>query len=364
MSNVRIAVDAMGGDHAPQAPVEGAVQALQAANAGQLELVLVGDETAIYGELERLGAAQSTMTVVHAPDRVEVGESTTEAIKKHRRSSISVALDLHRDGGVQGVVSCGHTGVQTALSVLKLGRLEGVRRPTIGAFFPNEKGETLLMDVGANADCKPYHLVQFAAMGSIFVSHHKHIDNPRIGLLSIGEEKSKGNLLTKQTHELFTVCPFDFIGNVEGRDIMSGKADVIVCDGHVGNILLKFAESMQLVINGHMKTLASDSDTEQQGTSYYQNLGKIFDYQERGGVPLLGINGVSYICHGSSSPKAIYNAILSAKKMVEDEVVGKIQHAIEEYHVGLFTRGMVRLKDWPRVREWRKKMELRDLERK
>jgi glycerol-3-phosphate acyltransferase PlsX len=364
MSIVRIAVDAMGGDNAPQAPVEGAVQALRASAANQLEVVLVGDQKAIDAEMGRLGVDRSEIAVAHAPDRVEVGESTTEAIKKHRRSSISVALDLHRDGDVQGVVSSGHTGVQTALSVLRLGRLEGVRRPTIGAFFPNKEGETLLLDVGANADCKPYHLVQFAAMGSIFVSHHKHIDNPRIGLLSIGEEKSKGNLLTKQTHELFAVCPFDFIGNVEGRDIMSGRADVIVCDGYVGNILLKFAESMQLVINGHMKSFTSDSVEENQSRLYYESLDKIFDYQERGGVPLLGIDGVSYICHGSSSPKAICNAILGAKKMVEDEVVGKIQHAIEEYHVGLFTRGMVKLKDWPRVREWRKKMELRDLERK
>ncbi len=364
MSIVRIAVDAMGGDYAPQSPVEGAVQALKAAVPGQLEVVLVGDQKQIDADLERVSADRSKLTVVHAPERVEIGESTTEAIRKHRQSSISMALDLHRDREVHGVVSCGHTGVQLALSVLKLGRLEGVRRPTIGAFFPGKDGETLLLDVGANADCKPYHLVQFAAMGSIFVSHHKHIENPRIGLLSIGEEKSKGNLLIKQTHELFAVCPFDFIGNVEGRDIMSGKADVIVCEGYVGNILLKFAESMQHVINGHMKGITSDSVSNKKSTSYYESLEKIFDYQERGGVPLLGVNGVSYICHGSSSPKAICNAIMAAKEMVEDGVVEKIQLAIEEFHVGLFTRGMVRLKDWPRVREWRKKIELRDLERK
>ena len=363
MAAIRIAIDAMGGDFAPAHPVAGAIQALEACSPGQVELVLVGDQSLLEVELQKQEFDRSRLQVVHAQEKVEFAESATQAIKDHPNSSISLALDLHLRQEVHGVVSAGHTGVQVALSLLKLGRIEGVRRPTIGAMFPGDNGGSFLLDVGANTDCKPYHLVQFAAMGSIFVSRLKNIEHPRIGLLSIGEEKTKGNTLTKQTHELLSACPFNFIGNVEGRDIVRGKADVIVCDGYVGNILLKFAETIFYVINQRMGDAIGSMSSPKKSLSL-SAIRKDFDYQERGGVPLLGINGVSVICHGTSSPKAICNAILVAKDMVQDQIVQRIKEAIETYHVGIFTRGMVRLKDWPSFQEWRDKMELRDLERK
>jgi glycerol-3-phosphate acyltransferase PlsX len=363
MAAIRIAIDAMGGDYAPAHPVTGAIQALETCPPDQLDVVLVGDQACLEAELKKSEFDHTRLQVVHAQEKVEFAESATQAIKSHPNSSISQALDLHLRQEVQGVVSAGHTGVQVALSLLKLGRIEGVRRPTIGAMFPGDNGGSFLLDVGANTDCKPYHLVQFAAMGSIFVSRLKNIKNPKVGLLSIGEEKTKGNTLTKQAHELLSVCPINFIGNVEGRDIVRGKADVIVCDGYVGNILLKFAETIFYVINERLGD-AFNSISSLEKASLFSSIRKDFDYQEYGGVPLLGINGVSVICHGTSSPKAICNAILVAKNMVQDQIVQRIKDAIETYHVGIFTRGMVRLKDWRSFQEWREKMELRDLERK
>jgi len=345
MSVVRIAVDAMGGDFAPGAPVEGAIQALKADSIGQLELVLVGNRIAVDAELAKHDFDRSRLRVVHAKEHVKIAESAADAIKSHRNSSMAVAIDLHRRHEVHGVVSAGHTGVQMMLSVLGMGRIEGVRRPTIGAYIPGDTGDSFLLDVGANADCKPYHLVQFAAMGSLYVSNHKGIQNPRIGLLSIGEEKSKGNALTKQAHELFLMCPFNFVGNLEGRDIVRGKADVIVCDGYVGNILLKFAETFHYLISQKLQGIFGTEPALQKADGL-STLRKAFDYQEKGGVPLLGVNGVSIVCHGASSPRAICNAIFEAKQMVEERMVEKIQNAIETYHVGIFTRGKVRLREW------------------
>jgi glycerol-3-phosphate acyltransferase PlsX len=345
MAVIRIAVDAMGGDFAPRAPVEGALQALSADSSNHLEVVLVGDQEVLQAELKKHEFDRSRLQVVHAKEHVEIEESATDAIKSHRNSSMAVAIELHKRHEVQGVVSAGHTGVQMMLSVLGLGRIEGVRRPTIGAFIPGDTTDSFLLDVGANTDCKPYHLLQFAAMGSIYVSAHKGIHNPRIGLLSIGEEKSKGNLLTKQAHELFSISPLNFVGNVEGRDIVRGKADVIVCDGHVGNILLKFAETFHYLISEKLRDTFESVPGLQKAESLAA-IKKAFDYQEQGGVPLLGVNGVSIICHGASSPRAICNAIFEAMQMVGEGMVQKIQSAIETYHVGIFTRGKVRFKEW------------------
>jgi glycerol-3-phosphate acyltransferase PlsX len=318
--------------------------------------VLVGDRQLLDVELQKHKYDQSRLQVVHASGQVGTGESTIHSIKGRRDASMSVAIEMHGRKEVDAVVSAGHTGVQMALSALKLGRIEGVRRPTIGAFFPGDSMESFLLDVGANTDCKPYHLVQFAAMGSIYVTQCRGIENPRIGLLSIGEEKSKGNTLTKQAHELFSVCPFNFVGNIEGRDIVRGKADVIVCDGYAGNVLLKFAETFHYLITEKLRDTLG-SITTLKDMPALMKLQKDFDYQERGGVPLLGVNGVSIICHGTSSPRAICNAVLAAKQMVEDGLVQKIQQAISTYHVGIFTRGMVRLKDWRSFQEWRDKLD-------
>lgn len=327
---MRIAVDAMGGDYAPWATVGGAVEAARISK-GRYEIVLVGDENKIRSQLANYRKIKSLrISIYHAPEKIEMGEPPTSVLKK-KNSSISVAIELQKEGVVDAVVSAGNTGAVMTSSTLILGRIKGINRPAIGSFIPNEKGICFLIDVGANIDCKPINLLQFGIMGSIYVSHITSCKSPKVGLLSVGEEETKGNELTVQAHTLLKQSPINFAGNVEGRDILKGTTEVVVCDGFVGNIILKFTESIDGVYSTNLKRRI--------GKKIFANLGafilrptldglrRIFDYEEYGGVPLLGINGVSIICHGGSSPKAIRNAILEAEKMVRERVN---QHIAEE----------------------------------
>jgi glycerol-3-phosphate acyltransferase PlsX len=316
---MKIAVDAMGGDYAPAAIVEGAVQAAKVAN-GRYQIVLVGDKGQIERELERLNESNLDIEIVHASEVIAMDESPTEAIKKKKDSSMAVAARLHKTGEVQAVVSAGNTGAFMASSLLNLGRLKGVNRPGLGSFIPNEKGMSVVIDVGANAECKPINLLQFGIMGAQYVRHIFDKENPRVGLLSNGEEESKGNALTKEAHQLLKKSNLNFIGNVEGRDILKGTAEVVVCDGFVGNIVLKFAESIVGMLKNTIKKSVGKNILSNVGAFLmrpaFRQLAKIMDYQEYGGVPLLGVNGVCIVCHGSSSPKAIRNAVREAEKMV------------------------------------------------
>lgn len=321
---MRIAVDAMGGDFAPAAVVQGGIEAAKVAN-GDLEIILVGDQARIEQELHRHFRTHNlSLSVYHASECIDMDEAPAAALKRKPDASISVAHRLQKFGKVDAVVSAGNTGAAMASALLELGRIQGVKRPGIGSLLPNGHGAAMLIDVGANVDCKPVHLLQFGLMGSIYMNRILGIEEPRVGLLSIGEERGKGNETTVAAYELLRRSNINFVGNIEGRDILRDGADVVVCDGFVGNIILKFAESIGGVFSFHMKRHI--------GKKIFRNLGafllkptfaglrKVFDYEEYGGAPLLGIDGVSIICHGGSTPKAIKNAVREAAKMIREGV--------------------------------------------
>jgi glycerol-3-phosphate acyltransferase PlsX len=328
---MRIAVDAMGGDYAPASIVQGGLEAAKAAN-GECEVVFVGDQTQIETEIARhpllIRGQNASFSVYHAAEKIEMGDVPMQALKKKKDASILVAARLHRRGEVDAVVSAGHTGAAMAACLMEVGRMEGVKRPGIGSLIPNGYGVTMLIDVGANVDCKPIHLMQFGLMGSIFMNRIIGIESPKVALLSNGEERSKGTEITREAYGLLENGGVNFIGNVQGRDILAGTADVVVCDGFVGNVILKFAESLGSVFRHHIKRQIGKMIFRQIGAFLlkptFTGLRKIFDYEEYGGAPLLGINGVCIICHGGSTPKAIRNAIRKAMQMVS----GKINQVI------------------------------------
>lgn len=319
----RIAVDAMGGDNAPASIVQGVVKAVKRAKE-KFEVILVGDKNHIDEELKKCNFNSSVIPVIHASETIEMYESPTEALKKKVNSSIHLLTRLMKNKEVDGIISAGNTGAYSASCLLTIGKIEGVKRPTIGSFIPCEKGIGFLLDVGANPECKPVYLLQFAIMGSIFVECMLNRKNPRVGLLNIGEESSKGNELSIEVHKLLKESSLNFIGNIEGRDILKGTADVVVCDGFVGNIILKYTESFFDIFREKLKEKIGKNPRTRFGlfllSPALKKIMKEFDYQEYGGVPLLGINGVAIICHGNSSPKAIMNAIERADLMIERKI--------------------------------------------
>jgi len=330
---MRIAIDAMGGDFAPKAIVHGAVEAVRISK-GRFEVVLVGHQDEIDAELRRhFNIKNLKISIEHASEKIEMYESPTTALKRKRDSSLAIAISLYRKGEVDAIVSAGNTGAVMAISLLKLGRIKGVARPAIGSFIPTSYGACLLIDVGANVDCKPQNLQQFAIMGSIFIGRLLEIGRPTVGLLSIGEEASKGNELTIRTHQLLKQSRLNFVGNIEGRDIMQGKVDVVVCDGFVGNILLKFGESFIHSFSTRLRQKIGKRIHSNIGAfllkSSFKRVKRSYDWEEYGGVPLLGVNGVIIICHGKSSPKAIKNAVLEAEKTVDRKVNEYIERELE-----------------------------------
>jgi glycerol-3-phosphate acyltransferase PlsX len=328
---MQIAIDAMGGDFAPQAAVEGALLYEKESN-GKHEIILIGDSEIIEKEVDRHHFSKAKyISIQHATQKVEMSDQPTYALKKKKDSSMMKGLQLHRDGQVDAFVSAGSTGAQMVGSLFILGRIETVQRPALASFLPTEGGVVLLIDVGANVDCKPVHLLQFGLMGSIFINYIYGIKEPRVGLLSIGEEKNKGNELILASYDLLSSDMPNFIGNVEGRDILHGKADVIVTDGFMGNTILKFAESIMGVFGSSFKRSLGKNLFSLLGgfmvRHAFREMRSSFDYQEYGGVPLLGVNGISIICHGRSTAKAIKNAMRVAVDMSEKHVN---QHIYEE----------------------------------
>ena len=330
---MRIALDAMGGDFAPQATVEGAYLYQRETN-NLNDIVLIGDEKRLEDQCNKIGnRKEHKISFVHSEEIIGMNESPTEALKSKKKSSISIGLDLHKKNEVDAFVSAGNTGAQMAASLLNLGRINGVNRPAIGSFIPSEKGLVFLIDVGANVDCKPINLMQFGIMGGIFVDHIYDGSNPSIGLLNIGEEEKKGNELSQATFQLMKKNLRGFSGNIEGRDILKGRVDIVVCDGFVGNIILKFAESVMGVL--------TKSFRRNIGSNLFTNLGALlvkpafselrrnYNYEEYGGVPLLGVNGISIICHGRSSAKAIKNAISVAERMSVKDVNKHISETLQ-----------------------------------
>jgi glycerol-3-phosphate acyltransferase PlsX len=315
---MRIALDAMGSDRAPAVEVEGAVGALL--EHPELTVVLVGDRERIEAELARWpDAPRDRVEVVHATQVIEMGEAPAQAIRRKPDSSIVVGLKLHKERRVEAFISAGSTGAVMAGSLFLLRPLPGVDRPAIGTVFPTAHGRTLVLDSGANVDTRPHHMVQFARLGTIYAQDLLGIAEPRVGLLNIGEEPEKGDERAVEAHGLLAAASgIRFVGNVEGRDIIHGKCDVLVCDGFVGNVLLKFYESIAGFI---IKLLRQEAAAEG------LNLDRIFktlDYTEMGGAPLLGVNGFTIICHGGSPPHAVRNAIRVAVQSVQHDMVGHI----------------------------------------
>jgi glycerol-3-phosphate acyltransferase PlsX len=330
---IRIALDAMGSDSAPVSEVAGAVAALRKA-ARRFHVVLVGNEAAIRAELSKTDTSGLDFSILHASDVITMHDSPVAALKQKPDSSIVVGMNLHKAGKVDAFVSAGNTGAVTAASTLILGRIEGVSRPTIGAVFPSEQGPTLIVDAGAVTDCKPHFLYEFGVMGSLYSELVLKKKNPRVGLMNIGEESSKGN---EQAHEAYTLFSekkgsLNFIGNIEGRDVLRGAADVIVCDGFTGNILLKFAESVPSYLKFQFKKYAAQAWWKKVLMGIMRTplrtVFKDMDYQEFGGVPLLGVNGVTIIGHGGSTPKAVMNMLYRAEEAVQGQVNEKIRAAL------------------------------------
>jgi glycerol-3-phosphate acyltransferase PlsX len=328
---LRIALDAMGGELGPEEMVAGAIQAVEESD---LEVILFGDETILNRILQNQSLPASRLHVVHASQTVSMGESPFEAIRKKKDSSIAKAFDHVKNGEAEAVVSAGNSGATMASAIKSLGRLGKISRPGIASIFPTLKKPLVMMDVGANVDCRPQHLFQFGVMGAAFSDNLFQIKRPSSGLLSIGEEGGKGNVLVKSDHELFRKSSLNFIGNVEGRDIFQGDVDVIVCDGFVGNVCLKVSEGLAEAIISMLRTEMSKSFMAKMGyllaKKAFNNFGKRVDYAEYGGAPLLGLNGTGIVCHGRSNAKAIKNAIKVAAEMSRSKVNDHIVQILSE----------------------------------
>jgi glycerol-3-phosphate acyltransferase PlsX len=320
---VHIALDAMGGDHGPEELIAGA---LLAASQADITISLVGDEVLLQSHLKNAAPDSQTASrihIVHATQVVEMKDNPVDAIRKKKDSSVMVAFGLVGQGEADAVVSAGHSGATLAAAVRKLGRLKGVSRPGIASLFPTLKKPVVLMDIGANVECRPQHLVQFAIMASAFSRIHD-IERPRVGLLTIGEESGKGNTLVKETYDLLKDTSLNFIGNVEGRDVYKGDVDVIVCDGFVGNICLKISEglvdaAMRMLRDEIVKSLPAKIGYLLARPAF-RAFKKRVDYSEYGGAPLLGVDGIGIVCHGKSDAVTIKNAIFEAAKMVKKNV--------------------------------------------
>jgi glycerol-3-phosphate acyltransferase PlsX len=332
-----IGIDAMGGDHGPGVVAEGLVLAQRAMPDG-FRVTLVGDETEIRAALRHARAEEGqAVRVVHAAERIEMSEKAAAAARRKSDSSLGVLTQLHKDGQVDAIFSAGNTGAVVATSLLGLGRLEGVSRPALAAFMPNAGRGTVVLDVGANAECKPAWLVQFAHMGAVYARYLLGRPEPRVGLLSIGEEDTKGNALVLETLPLLRRARhLRFVGNVEGRDIAKGSCDVVVTDGFTGNVVLKTAEGVAGML-GHMVK-------EEIRRDLLARIGALFllpalrrvqaevDWEEYGALPLLGVNGVSFVGHGSSGPRAFRSAIRTLSRFVEQRVNEHIREEIEADH--------------------------------
>ena len=324
-----IALDAMGGDHAPKAEVEGAIQAAKHHN---VRVILVGREEQIRQELAlHEGWQNLPIEIQHASEVITMEESAAKAMRTKKDSSIRVASRLVRDGRAQGVVSAGNTGAVMATAKMVQGMIPGVERPAIASAFPTatEGRFVVVIDVGANVDSSPKMLAQFAVMGDIYSRVIFRIPKPKVGLLSIGEEEHKGNELTHAATALLKALPIDFIGNVEGRDFFTGRADVIVCDGFVGNVALKVSEGVVEVIRQMLRESLQATMTRKIGAmlarSAFSDFRKRVDYSEQGGAPLLGVKGICIISHGRSTAKALKNAIRLAKEFAEADTSRRIE---------------------------------------
>ena len=330
---MRIAIDAMGGDIGPSVTVDGA---LVAARHLQVALLLVGDRAAIESELARHPAAtlfrRIDIQIADAPERIEMSESAAQALRRKPRASIRVAAEAVRDGRADALFSAGHTGASVMAAHAAFGVLPGVDRPALATIIPTRRKPAVLLDAGASVGCRPPHLVQFAVMGSAYARVALGLAAPRVGLLSVGEEATKGNELTREAHRLLKDAPINFIGNVEGRDVYAGEADVIVCDGFTGNVVLKVSEGLVETIETLLRDELASTFSGRVGSvlswQAFRRFRRRVDYSEYGGAPLLGVAGLAVVCHGRSSAKAIRNAIAMATRFATSDFIHRVEQEI------------------------------------
>ena len=330
----RIALDAMGGDHAPDEILKGALLALKEY---PVEILLVGKEEVVRERLRALSPrTPDGIQFIDAREVVEMEDNALAPLRKKRNSSIRVCANLIAEGRADSMVSAGHTGATMTSAYKVLGTIEGVDRPALAAILPSLNGHTVLLDVGANVDSKPGHLREFAVMGHFYAQMLFGIEHPRVGLLSIGEEEGKGNELTKETFRVMKETGLNFIGNAEGRDVFNGNADVVVCDGFIGNVVLKASESLGEFVSRTLRQELTRNAMRKAGAlllkSAFDDLKKRMDYSEYGGAPLLGVKGGCIVCHGRSNPNAIKNAIRVAREFSLNRVDTKIREKIGDLH--------------------------------
>ena len=323
-------LDAMGGDHAPQVTVEGGVLAAQELG---LEVVLVGREEAIRRELAKYETGGLSLSVVHASQVIKMEDKPATAVKAKKDSSMVVGMDLVKRGEAQAFVSAGNSGGLMVAALFRLGRIKGIQRPALSAIFVSREGPLCILDVGANTDCKPLYLLQFAIMGSVYMERVLGVEKPRVGIISTGEEEGKGNQLVLDTYPLLKESGLNFIGNVEGKDVFSGLADVVVTDGFTGNVMVKLTEGaagfLGEVIEEEIKRSPLTALGGLLAKPAFSRMKKRLDYSEYGGAPLLGVNGVVIVGHGRSNAKAVKNALRMAKRTVEGGMIEAIKEEIE-----------------------------------
>ncbi len=337
-SDVCIAVDAMGGDFGPEVVVKGAIEAAQAKG---ISLLLVGREEEIHQELARHKTDEISVEVVNASQVVGMTDKPSDVLRKKKDSSVHVACRLVKEGRAHGMISAGNSGATLACGMFVLGRIKGVERPALATILPTEKSPLVFLDVGGNVDCKPYHLVQFGVMAEVLAKDLLGISHPKIGLLSIGEEEGKGNILAKEAYKLFKLSSMNFVGNAEGRDLFAGNFDVIVCDGFVGNAVLKVSEGVAKSISNILKAEIRKSFLFRLGCLLalpaFKRLAKRLDYAEYGGAHLLGLNGTAIVCHGASNVRAIRIAIEKAVEFVTSKANDDLVRGLKaNKELGLF----------------------------
>lgn len=322
---MKIIIDAMGGDYAPQAPVEAGCRAADELN---INIVFVGKKEAVEEELSKYSYNKDRIEIVNADDVITNHEEPAKAVRSKKDASIVVAANMLKNGGGDALLSMGNTGALLAAGLLIVGRIKGVLRPALATLLPSAKGPKMLIDAGANTNCKAENLVQFAVMGSIYMKNVMGIKDPIVGLISNGEEEGKGDELTKSAYPLLKNAPINFMGNIEGRDVMEGTADVMTCDGFVGNVVLKTVEGMGHVVGDMVKGIFTDNVFSKFGALFVlKKIGEFkqkMDYREYGGAPLLGTKKPVIKGHGSSDAKAVYSAIKQAKRFVETNIIDEI----------------------------------------
>ncbi len=334
---MKLMLDGMGGDHAPASQIEGA------ALAGSIlddEIVITGDEKTLEAELKKYKKVPPNISIMHASEVVGMNEDPTSAYRQKKNSSLMVAVKMVATGKAAAVISAGNSGAIMTAALLDIKRIEGIARPAIAVLFPTLKGRAVILDVGANVDSKPINLLQFAEMGRVYVQEVLGVESPRIGLISIGEEDNKGNELTIEAFNLLKKYEKNFIGNIEGRDIPLGKADVIVCDGFLGNVLLKFGEGVAEMLFKLIKSSLKNHPVAWLSLPFLwtaiKDIRKRADYSEVGGAPLLGVKGSCFICHGRSDAKAIKNALIKASTYVKHNTTEKIEESIKGFGNGKY----------------------------